>query len=376
MATPKTTRWPIQPHTLIKHLLLRRYLNAWLPIMATYTGRMTFIDGFAGPGRYSGGEDGSPIIALKALLDHPHFKTPRPHREIVFLFIEEDIARANALTAEIAELRAGRTVPDWVKVHVEHGAFATVMQNLLDKLETGSRRLAPTFLFVDPFGFGGVPMRLIGRILNNPSCECLVTFMYEPVNRFLGHPDEAVQANFDELFGTTEWRTLVDEMNPVQRRMKTVTLYRKQLMDVAQVPYVRAFEMINEGNRTEYFLYFGTKNLKGFSKMKESMWRADPVQGRVFSDLTDTRQEVLLKPEADLLALRRSLQDRFRGRGWISIDQVEQFVLTETPYSEAIHLKRRTLAPMEAERLVVASRMDGKKRRPGSFPPGTLLRFP
>jgi hypothetical protein len=110
--------------------------------------------------------------------------------------------------------------------------------------------------------------------------------------------------------------------------------------------------------------------------MKESMWRADPVQGRVFSDLTDTRQEVLLKPEADLLALRRILQDRFRGRGWISIDQVEQFVLTETPYSEAIHLKRRTLAPMETEGLVAASRMDGKKRRPGSFPPGTLLRFP
>jgi hypothetical protein len=109
--------------------------------------------------------------------------------------------------------------------------------------------------------------------------------------------------------------------------------------------------------------------------MKESMWRADPVGGRVFSDLTDTRQQVLLQPEPDLTQLRKLLQQRLRGLGAMPIEEVGVFVLKETPYSESIHLKRRTLAAMEKERLLIAEAGAGKKRRRGTYPPGTLLTF-
>ena len=47
--------WELKPHTQTKHLILKRYLNAWLPIMARYNGRILLIDGFAGRGRYSKG---------------------------------------------------------------------------------------------------------------------------------------------------------------------------------------------------------------------------------------------------------------------------------------------------------------------------------
>jgi hypothetical protein len=40
--------------------------------MAKWNGRIIFLDGFAGPGRYAGGEEGSPLIALRALFLHPH----------------------------------------------------------------------------------------------------------------------------------------------------------------------------------------------------------------------------------------------------------------------------------------------------------------
>src|ERR1700693_6137138 len=65
MAVPRTTLWEIQPHTRAKHRILKSYLDAWLPIMARYNGRILFIDGFAGPGRYSGGERGSPSFRSK-----------------------------------------------------------------------------------------------------------------------------------------------------------------------------------------------------------------------------------------------------------------------------------------------------------------------
>lgn len=52
-----------------KHIVLRSYLDAWLPILsygaryraAMGAGKLVLVDGFAGPGRYSTGEDGSPL---------------------------------------------------------------------------------------------------------------------------------------------------------------------------------------------------------------------------------------------------------------------------------------------------------------------------
>src|SRR5438067_10017963 len=85
VAVPKDTIWPIEPHTSAKHQILRKYLDAWLPILGAYNKRIVYVDGFAGPGRYTGGEPGSPIVALEAALTH-QAKLPG---ELVFLFIEK-----------------------------------------------------------------------------------------------------------------------------------------------------------------------------------------------------------------------------------------------------------------------------------------------
>jgi hypothetical protein len=37
--------------------------------------------------------------------------------------------------------------------------------------------LPPTFAFIDPFGWTGVPFQLIKEILANKSCEVLFNFM-------------------------------------------------------------------------------------------------------------------------------------------------------------------------------------------------------
>jgi len=70
MSKQLDTIWDLEPHTAKKHEILRRSFEAWLPIMARYNGRVVYIDGFAGPGWYSKGEDGSPVVVLKAARDH------------------------------------------------------------------------------------------------------------------------------------------------------------------------------------------------------------------------------------------------------------------------------------------------------------------
>jgi len=60
--------------------------------------QLIYVDGFAGPGRYANGEDGSPLIALKAALVH----RDRITADVWFLFIERDITRAKMLEDRIS----------------------------------------------------------------------------------------------------------------------------------------------------------------------------------------------------------------------------------------------------------------------------------
>jgi three-Cys-motif partner protein len=367
VAAPKTTRWRIEPHTRTKHLILEKYLQAWLPIMAKHNGSIHFLDGFAGPGSYENGERGSPLIALDTLINHPHFQKPFHQRRVLFTFVEKDHERAVALEAVLEDYR----LPPWITTNVLEGAFAPVANELLDELDAQGKRLAPTFAFLDPFGFKDIPLSLVARIARNLRCECFITFMYEEINRFLSHP--ALGSQYDELFGTTRWREILDEHDPVTRRDRIADLYRRQLQGKAGFRYVREFQMINKSNRTDYFLYFGTNNLEGLSQMKQAMWKADPGGGEAFSDRTNPDQITLFQPEPNLLSLRKLLGDHFRTRGWIPIEAVEQFVLVETSFSEVMHLKIKTLRPMERLPSIEVQGEPGRRR--GYYPPKTRIKF-
>ncbi|WP_051326889.1 three-Cys-motif partner protein TcmP [Aliagarivorans taiwanensis] len=127
MAT-KETVWELEEHSIGKHLVLCNYLNAWLPIMSKYNQRLLIIDGFAGPGEYKGGQLGSPILALDALIAHKHQNLLSP--EVVFYFIEKDPKRCDHLKSLIVQRYP--SLPANVKVHITCGKFDSHMGELLD----------------------------------------------------------------------------------------------------------------------------------------------------------------------------------------------------------------------------------------------------
>src|SRR5207253_10041689 len=51
-----TDLWNAEPHTLAKIEIVRRYLYLWFRILGTRSNRLTYIDGFSGPGRYLNSE--------------------------------------------------------------------------------------------------------------------------------------------------------------------------------------------------------------------------------------------------------------------------------------------------------------------------------
>src|SRR5688572_21530575 len=115
MAVPTEAVWELEPHTGAKHALLRLYLQRWFRILGAANKRLNYIDGFCGPGRYKGGEPGSPLVALEAARGI----ADRVDR-INFLFTDERKDRIDHLEAELAVAN----VPPNFKVVPRHAAFA------------------------------------------------------------------------------------------------------------------------------------------------------------------------------------------------------------------------------------------------------------
>lgn len=358
---PQPTVWPLAPHTGAKHAILRAYLNAWFPILGSWNGRVIFIDGFAGPGEYSEGEPGSPLIALDAIADHRHDLS---NCEFVLRFIERDAARARHLKRLLDSRESAGDIPDHVNWDVAHGEFSDVIGHALDSL--GDNSLAPAFVMLDPFGPAGVPYDLVTRLARHPRTELLISFMYESIARWLSQP--AFEAHLDALYGCQEWRSAAS-MPAAEKRQFLHDLYRERL-ELAGMEIVRSFQMLDEGGRTEYFLFFGTHHPKGWSSMKDAMWKVDPISGYLFSDATNPDQLTLFQPEPDYEQLRNFVQGRFAG-SVAEIDEVEEFVLMETAF-RVPHLRKNVLIPMEDDETIEV--LTERSRRK-TYPAGTVIRF-
>lgn len=181
MTTRESTLWPMEPHTRAKHDILTYYLKAWFPIQAREPKRLLYIDGFAGPGEYSGGEEGSPILALQVVTQHQLLpRITRSGMKLVFVFIEERSDRFDNLQRKLASI----SLPSNVRVHPARATFEQVIGDQLTRLEEQRHRLAPSLVFIDPFGPTGFPMQLVGQIARQPRAEVLINFSYQPLNQW------------------------------------------------------------------------------------------------------------------------------------------------------------------------------------------------
>lgn len=355
------TLWALAEHTRGKHLVLRRYLDAWLPILTSRNERIVFVDGFAGPGRYSGGEDGSPLIALKAFRDHA--SRQRMTSRVSFFFIEKEEARAEHLVREVEPYR--RELGTEVHIEVMPGVFDATMTSVLDAIEEQRKVLAPAFVMVDPFGVSGTPMSILERILRNPQSELYVSFMWEFFNRFRDTPE--FQPHLDELFGTSEWRRHAAIPNWRDRKQAIFGLYRAELKrrGASQVIHFELYE----GASLVYAIFFATKHPLGSDKMKEAIWKVDPFSGHAF--VPGAADGFQLFREADLGPLKSQLRAAFGGRD-APVADLESWIRTDDTFFWSGQLRK---ALKELERQSLLSVREGTRKKRGTYPAGTVLRL-
>lgn len=321
MTTPQKPIWSLDPHTAAKHQLLRHYLERWSMIILETFKTATYLEGFAGPGVYEGGEPGSPVIAYEQLA--LALAAGKGSSARVAL-IEEDHRRIEILKGQMV------TVPRLhreIKVKFREGRCADEAEDLLTSLGAFGR---PIFAFLDSFSGSDVPFDLVKRIASNQGSEVLVTFGPRFLTQF-GTVDIHA-AKGDAVFGSTEWRQVVNQPSNQKTRF-LVDSYRHKTLAAAGFKHSLAFEMRDEGGRS-LWLIFGTTHERGLEKMKEAMWKVDPYQGLRYVDAADPQQIAMdIRVEPDTSALKREILGRVSSEGTeISVARLRDFVLQETIY--------------------------------------------
>jgi three-Cys-motif partner protein len=333
--------------------------------MAKYNQRVMFYDAFAGPGEYTGGELGSPMIALQTLLDHDHFASMR-QTEFFLLFNEQDAACADHLDGLVTEFSEARKPwPPNVMTGITNATFIELTTEMTDHIDSTNGSLVPTFAFVDPVGVKATPMSVLQRLTGYPKGELLVYFAHDTVIRWCGAGN--IDGVLTDLFGTEEYKD-ADLLSRTQRSQFLHDLYKRQLHDVCGFPYIQSFAMYDNRGKRVYDLFYCTREPIGLDRMKQAMWKIAPSGDFSFRDRF-AGMEVIFGT-VDTEPLRRDLLSQFAGQA-VTIEAIVDYVIASTPFASN-HVKLRTLAEMQKQGLISSP----NQTRKNTYKDGTIIIFP
>jgi spore photoproduct lyase len=360
-------KWVLKEHTKVKHEILKKYLHPWIRILGKSYRIILFFDCFAGRGEYIDEKTvkvwatGSPIIALKLadeLLQFCEQKGYEPYFDkFICIAIEKDKANIENLQSIVNREKEKLKFKDRIKIKFVRGEFANVVYKLIEWIKKENIQIAPSFFFIDPFGFSGVPFEAVKNILSIPKTEILFTFMSRDINRFLNLPH--VEKHLNNLYPTSEWKEIYKIKDWQERDKKLLDLYLKSLQEVAGVKYVFPFRVcMDEKYHTLYYLIYATNHFLGFKIMKNIMYNQGTPGKFAWLGPKDSfyrRQQKLF--DEDIPSLKDYLLKRFSGQTK-TFDEILEETYQDTRFIEKHY--RKALKELENEGKIKIERVSSK----------------
>lgn len=243
---------------LFKHTLLAKYIPKFGGKTGSRSGRVVFLDGYAGRGRHSDGSSGSAELMLI-------YAAGQAQAGIAWqcFFSEKDETSFASLEKVVAEYS------DRVQVDCRN----TDVDLMLDDVLVAAQGV-PLFLFLDPCGLG-LPLPRLADALKgrprHPPTEVLLNLSMDAIRRIGGHLNSPVGSDrvvrsLDEAMGGSWWQgelqvsgadAVADEF---ARRLS-----QQCRMTVQWMPVRRALN-----NKPLYYLVFGTRSMHGIYEMADA----------------------------------------------------------------------------------------------------------
>lgn len=382
-------------HTLLKHLILRKYVGAWAAKLRNPRHQVWFVDAFAGEGRDKKGNPGSPLIA--AQLAEPFEHDGQGVMRILAIEKEED--RCGRLR-EVLQPFIDRKI-----VEVRCGTLVALADRLV-----GYLRDKPVLFFLDPFGVEGLLVDLLPKLLRGPQNEVFALFSDVGANRLHAvlmaegrDPDEVeeairaapslfedfvdedaararaaaerserarvtTQAAADRILSEALGPDTLDELATVPEDLRREWLLRRYMRSLLEsgAKYVLALPVRDASSQRVYQLVYASKSPVGLRTMKEAMDSA--LRNTSLPDESKELMRAELRGNED--AVVRELARHFAGREVRWTEEKDRHSDTVKRYL----LERTAIFPMQfkavRQRLEEAGFVTSKKPKP------ITLRFP
>jgi three-Cys-motif partner protein len=254
----------------LKHEILRRYLPRFImmPGSTSKGGKVVYIDGFAGRGRYKSGETGSPMIAAELARD-----LAASNRDVSCIYVERRPRYCDNLRSELSSIDH--------RHEVVCGRAAEIVPGLVRDVPSS----VPLLVFLDPFGMGPMPFDFLQTVLRRgrlpgtetvAPTELIIRFTLAPMHRvggFLNKP-EAERGKFskslntlDAAIGGTWWHEYRKGSWTPARQHEFALEYTHRLRDTAGAgggwEVLGAAIAPRPNGPPAYFLVFFTKSPHG-----------------------------------------------------------------------------------------------------------------
>jgi three-Cys-motif partner protein len=343
----------------VKTAIVAKYFKAWAQVITGYqkrqgeTARIAYIDLFAGPGRYKDGAKSTPVFILEQAIADPLLRD-----SLVTMFNDKDEENSNSLAEAINEIPGIATLKHEPDVYTQE-----VGEEIVKMFE--EMNFIPTLMFIDPWGYKGLSLRLINSVLKDWACECVFFFNYNRIN--MGLANELVKEHMDALFGEErggKLRIELEEMDPDERELAIVEKLCNALIEMGG-KYVLPFGFKNDkGTRTKHHLIFVSKHPLGYEIMKsvmanESTSADQGVPSFEYSPATKA-QPLLFELTRPLDDLEGLLLEKYAGKT-LTMDDVYQDHNYGTRYIKKNY--KAVLAMMEVAGKIKANPSHDKRRK-------------
>jgi len=255
--------WAYEEQTKMKHCVLNEYIDKWIKIVGK-NNNLNYIDSHGGIGAYLNDNNklffGSPVLVAQTVEEI----TKKHKRNVAIVIIDK----------EERNLKNIQLIFDYLKINIKpifiNDDFDKTLNKFVDEIE----HLAPTFFFIDPFGFK-IKMKTLKKIIEIPKSEILLMFMFTRINEFLSAPK--LEKTLDDLFDGTEWR-IYKKKEGIDREIGIIDYYKTQLKKFVKFVNKYRFEFPDK-KRTYYYLYHLTNHKLGCSIMKSAFAKYN--EGRI-----------------------------------------------------------------------------------------------
>jgi len=360
------TIWKAEPHTIAKVQILQYYLFTWFSLIgrSRLGAALLYVDGFAGPGKYTNHATGSPIAALRAAKEAKSNAGAQWRAgSIRQIFIEENRKRSSHLEEHLRPF----TGTEGIEFEVFNGTFVEGLTHVREKWPDHFRKSLPLFVFIDPFGATGAPFSAVAEILASPCSEVLINLDADGVARiFQAGATAKSQQVLDGVFGSDSWHTEIDWSASFSQQCRQVlALYKTRLKSLHNVRFVFPFEMRSSTGYLNYYLVFASQHPTGLEKMKEAMKRLDQDGTYSFSDARVGQSQLFRFDRPDEWALQ--LHKYYSGRT-LEYTPLRDYALNETPFVNP----KGMLKYLESNEGITVQSRDPKRRK-GTFNEVTLI---